>query len=66
MTFRRDSDIVDLYGPIFVAKLGANPPYTSYTYKQKPKGLLRSTYVFLILSILQTILQLIGSFFIML
>ena len=42
MNFRRDSDIVDSYGP-FVAKLGARPATTSYAYVVKPKGILTST-----------------------
>ena len=42
MNFRRDSDIVDSYGPI-VAKLGARPATTSYAYVVKPKGILTST-----------------------
>ena len=42
MNFRRDSDIVDSYGP-FVAKLGARPATTSHTYVVKPKGILTST-----------------------
>ena len=44
MTFRRDSDILDSYGAIAVAKIGETPPpSSSYTYKLKPKGLLNST-----------------------
>ena len=42
MNFRRDSDIVDSYGP-FVAKLGTRPSTTSYAYGVKPKGILTST-----------------------
>ena len=40
MTFRRDSDIIDSYGP-YVAKFGENPGYT-YAYKLRPKGNLKS------------------------
>ena len=40
MTFRRDSDIIDSYGP-YVAKFGENPGYT-YAYKLRPKGILKS------------------------
>ena len=43
MTFRKDSDIIDSYGPYFVAKIGKNPALSSYTYKLRPKGLLKST-----------------------
>ena len=43
MTFRRDSDILDSYGAAFVAKIGENPALSSYTYKLRPKGLLKST-----------------------
>ena len=39
MTFRRDSDIIDSYGP-YVAKFGENPGYT-YAYKLRPKGILK-------------------------
>ena len=42
MTFRRDSDIIDSYGPIAVAKVGENPALSSYAYKLRPKGLLES------------------------
>ena len=43
MTFRRDSDIVDSYGP-FVAKLGVRPSTTmDYSYIGEPKGFLKST-----------------------
>ena len=42
MNFRRDSDIVDSYGP-FVAKLGTRPSTTFYAYGVKPKGILTST-----------------------
>ena len=42
MNFRRDSDIVDSYGP-FVAKLGTRPATASYEYGVKPKGILTST-----------------------
>ena len=41
MTFRRDSDIIDSYGP-FVAKVGENPGLSSYTYKLNPMGILKS------------------------
>ena len=42
MNFRRDSDIVDSYGP-FIAKLGVRPATTVYSYVVKPKGILTST-----------------------
>ena len=44
MNFRRDSDIIDAYGP-FVARLEEKPPMPSYSYKLRPKGFLNSTYV---------------------
>ena len=42
MTFRRDSDIIDSYGP-FVAKLEVRPANMTYSYTIKPKGILTST-----------------------
>ena len=42
MNFRRDSDIIDSYGP-FIAKLGEKPPIEPYAYSRKPKGQLEST-----------------------
>ena len=42
MTFRRDSDIIDSYGP-FVAKLEDRPVNMTYSYVVKPKGILTST-----------------------
>ena len=41
MTFRRDSDVIDSYGP-FVAKVGETPGLSSYTYKLNPMGILKS------------------------
>ena len=42
MNFRRDSDIVDSYGP-FVARSGEASPTESYAYSSKPKGHLKTT-----------------------
>ena len=41
-TYRRDSDIIESYGP-FIAKLGEPPPVTSFSQRKHPKGRLKST-----------------------
>ena len=43
MSYRRDSDIIDSYGAIAFAKIGEMPAISSYTYKLRPKGILKST-----------------------
>ena len=43
MNFRRDSDIINSYGP-FIAKTGNKPDsLPSFSYTSNPKGILRST-----------------------
>ena len=43
MTFRRDSDIINSYGP-FVAKKGSKPASKlSFSYTSNPQGILKST-----------------------
>ena len=41
-TYRRDSDIIDSYGP-FIAKLAEPPPVSSFSERKHPKGRLKST-----------------------
>ena len=41
-TYRRDSDIIESYGP-FIAKLAEPPPVPSFSHRKQPKGRLKST-----------------------
>ena len=41
-TYRRDSDIIESYGPI-IAKLAEPSPVLSFSQRKQPKGILKST-----------------------
>ena len=41
-TYRRDSDIIESYGPL-IAKISDTPPVSSFSERKYPKGRLIST-----------------------
>ena len=41
-TYRRDSDIIESYGP-FIGKISDPPPVSSFSERKHPKGRLKST-----------------------